>query len=136
MSIPELDLAGNNFFTRGNFEKTEASVAFFSERNFENLQRQIRYQVYQRSQHVIDRQSNKNLALLMRGVYFQHAKNINQPDLVSGEIKVLNKIVIDQAVPQIINAINSHKQYLNDIDKPYTLMDRPKAESLKGTKLV
>ena len=138
MSIPELDLAGDNFFTRGNFEQTEASVAFFSEANFENLQRQIRFRVYEQTKFVIDQQDKKKLALLMRGVYFQFAKNLDQPtkEEIYDEIAALNKIVVAQAIPQIIKAVIAHKQYLRDISKPYTLMDRPKAESVKGTKLV
>lgn len=136
MSIPELDLSGDNFFTRGNFAPTKASQVFFSQKNMENLQRQIRYQVHKQSKTVIDQQSNKKLALLMRGVYFQFANNVDEAAAVPAEVAALNRIVVDQAVPQIINAIAAHRQYLKDIQEPYTLMDRPKAESLKGTKLV
>merc|ERR1711907_149906 len=52
------------------------SKTYFSKENFEQLQNMIRYNVYIQSnkRHIIARQSDTQLQIIMRSIYLQNAK--------------------------------------------------------------
>ena len=65
-------------------------------------------------------------------MFYQYARN--QPTNISGQIKELNDIVIEWAVPRIMSEIQHYMFYLNDIDKMPVPIDRPVLMTSAGTK--
>ena len=96
---------------------TPLSQAFFSEKNFDQLQNMIRYNVYIRSgkKHIIARQSDTQLRIIMRSIYLQNSKNL-QTD-ITNQIKELNKLVLDYCVPNILVEVEQYMQYKVSVSK-------------------
>ncbi len=120
---------------RGNWEETPLSDTFFSANNINYLQETIRDEVYRRSGEKrwnIDNQDVDELKIIMRSMFYQYA--LNQPNNISGQIKELNDIVIEWAVPRIMSEIQHYLYYLNDIDKMPVPIDRPVLLTRAGTK--
>ena len=112
------------------------SSLFFSELNVNALQEAIRYQVYLKSdkQHIIDKQSETELYIIMRGMYLQYGRHRIGNHIE--EVKSLNQHVIDYCVPKILNEIHIYTFYKNDIQKLPIPMDRGELASSKGTKVL
>lgn len=110
------------------------SQIFFSQINIDGLQEAIRYQVYVKSckQHVIARQSETELKIIMRAMYLENARH-RQNDILP-EIRRLNALVLDFCVPRILQEIKMYISYRNDINKLPTPLDRGEFQSSKGTK--
>ena len=98
----------------GIHEATPLNQAFLSQENLDYLQDRIRFEVYKRSnhKHVIGRQSDIDLQIIMRSVYFQYAKN--QSNNIKQQVKELNELVIQEAVPKIMSQIEQYQYYLVD----------------------
>jgi len=122
--------------THGMLYKTAVSEVFFSKRNIDALQEAIRYQVYVNTdnQYVISRQSDTELQIIMRSMYLQYSKNL--PFDISGQVQVLNKMVIDYCVPIIVQEIKQYAFYKADISKLPVPMERSKNGSNAGTKVL
>jgi hypothetical protein len=118
----------------GTHGPNEISRVFFSVVNIEALQQSIRYNVYVQSckKHIIDRQSDTDLKVIMRAIYLEHASH-DVPDVMS-EIKRLNAMVINFCVPRILQEINMYMRYKADINKLPVPMDRGEFSSTKGMK--
>lgn len=112
------------------------SSIFFSQQNIDALQEAIRYQVYLKSnkQHIIDKQSETELFIIMRGYYLQYGKHI--PYGVLDQVKELNQRVIDYCVPKILNEIAIYTHYKRDIQQLPIPMERGEFSSSKGTKVL
>ena len=112
------------------------SSIFFSQVNIDALQEAIRYQVYTKSckKHVISRQSDTELKIIMRATYLENAKHRNYDILP--EVRRLNQLVLDYCVPRILQEINMYTVYKNDIDRLPIPMDRGEFQSSKGTKVL
>jgi len=126
----------SNEATKHTLYKTALSDLFFSKRNIDGLQEAIRYQVYLKTnnRHVISRQSDTELHIIMRSTYLQYAKNI--PFDLAGQAQVLNKIVIDYCVPIIVQEIKQYEYYKADISSLPVPMERSKNVSNAGTKVL
>lgn len=119
---------------RSNTGQNELTDVFFSKRNVDALQEAIRYQVYVRSnqKHVIDRQSDVELKVVMRGTYLEHARNA--PYDILSQVKDLNSIVIEYCVDKILSEINMYLYYMNDISTNREPMARSVATTSAGSK--
>lgn len=100
------------------------SKTYFSKENFEQIQDMIRYNVYIRSgkKHIIGRQSDMQLQIIMRSIYLQNAKN--QESNINEQIKELNKLVLDYCIPNILVGIEQYHQYkvsVSEIKQPIPL---------------
>lgn len=115
--------------------KNDISNVFFSQQNMNVLQDAIRYNVYQKScgKHVIDRQSENDLKIVMRSIYLDYAQH--KPYNTLDQIKELNQRVIDYCVPRIMQEISMYMYYKNDISKLPDPMDRGQFISAKGQKV-
>ena len=87
------------------------SKTYFSKGNFEQIQNMIRYNVYIQSgkKHIIGRQSDMQLQIIMRSIYLQNSKN--QDSNIDQQIKELNKLVLDYCIPNILVGIEQYQQY-------------------------
>lgn len=120
---------------RGNWEGNDLSKIFFSAKNVDTIQNSIRADVYRRSadkQWVIDPQSADELLMVMRGLFYQYAKNL--PNDIPGQIAELNKLVLDWTVPKIMSEIQHYQFYLNDISHMPVPLQQPISMSSAGTK--
>lgn len=120
---------------RGNWESTPVSDSFFSDANLQRLQQLIRKGVYDRSQpkgYVIDNQSVDELKIIMRGIYYQYARNI--PNDIAGQVRDLNEKVVNWSVPHIMSAVDHYYYYLNDISHLPVPLAQPQHLSRAGTK--
>jgi hypothetical protein len=102
---------------KGNVSGNQVTEVFFSPQNVEALHQGIRYSVYVKSnkKHVIDKQSDTELRLVMRSVYYQYSKN--QSFDILGQVRVLNEIVLNYCVEKILSEIDMYIFYKNDISK-------------------
>ena len=119
---------------RGIHERTLLNQLYFSEQNIKNLQNKIRYTVFRMSkgQFTIGEQEETKLAIVMRSIYLQYSRNL--PDHIKEQIQNLNEIVVDQIAPNLLSNVKQYLKYLEDINEPYRLMQRPQNVSSAGTK--
>ncbi len=107
---------------------------FFSESNSNIIQDSIKREVYQRSnrKYIIDRQSDTELLVIMRGIYLEFARY--NPEAVDAERRRLNTIVVDYSVPRILSEIQQYKMYLRDASSNLDIMSHPVNTNVAGTK--
>jgi len=107
---------------------------FFSARNIEKLQSQMRIIIKEKLGVVIDRQSDQELVQVMRAMYSMRGNP--RPDDVPAEVNRLNGIVLEWVIPHLTVNIRAHYGYLRDISRPYRLLERPQYASIKGQQTV
>jgi len=128
----------NNFIDdmlRGNWEKTTLSQSFFSPDNIKLIQHDIRKGVYDRSgdkHYIVDDQSVDELKIIMRGIYYQYARNLETN--IKEQVVDLNKKVIDWSVPHVLSAVDHYYYYINDISHMPVPMQQPQNISRAGTR--
>lgn len=114
---------------------TPVSELFFSQKNVDLLHQGMRYLVYKHSgcKHVISKQSDTELQIIMLGIYKEYAKN-NIVQVVR-QVRDLNALVLDFAVPRILREIDMHLTFSDEVFRNTLPMDRPQSVSTAGTKL-
>lgn len=119
---------------KGNTTGNHLSDVYFSKENVEALQDGIRFQVYAKSgnRHVIDRQSDTDLKIIMRSVYTEYSRNLDFDIL--GQIRELNSKVLDYCVNRILEEIKMYLYYRSDISQSYKPMPRSENTSSAGSK--
>lgn len=117
-------------------EPTNVNEIFFSQRNCDALHEAIRYLVWKYSgcKHVISRQSDTELQVIMKGVYMDNAKHGNYD--VLRQVRDLNALVLDFAVPRIVREINMYITYRSEIFKNPMPLPHPEDTSTAGSKTV
>ena len=108
------------------------SKAFFSVQNVNALQKQIYDIVLCETKHRIDRQSDRELIAVMKGVFEAFAQNTYT--VTNAEIKRLNLIVLDIVVDQVKEGISSYLTYLQDASTLPEPLSRGKFMSKRGEK--
>lgn len=130
---------GNNSFCKeamfGQWSQTELSMLFFSEVNISALQQGIRGLVYNRSnkRFTIGVQSEQELKIIMKGIYFQYARH-DPTSAVVDQVRILNQYVLDYAVNNILSNLEQYEKYRVDISTLPVPMERSSLVSNKGTK--
>jgi hypothetical protein len=117
---------------RGNLSATPLNQAFFSPQNFQIVQNQIRFMVYEESGETIDPVSTDDLFMIMRAQYLQYGRNL--PDKIPEQIAELNARVSAWSVPKILAEVSMYKTYLNDIDTLPIPLEQPVFLSEAGTR--
>lgn len=107
---------------------------FFSAENIENLQTRIRYSVWLESdkKHIIGRQNDTELALIMRSIYLTYGKNL--PLHIQQQVRDLNDLVVRDAVSKILSQIEQHLMYLFHKSTQPMPLQLPVSMSSAGTK--
>jgi hypothetical protein len=110
------------------------SDLYFSQQNVDAVQGAIRYRVFvaSGSKHVIDRQSDVELGIIMRSVFLQESRNMETD--IAEQVKVLNTHVIDYCVPRILQEIQGYLQHRRDISTLPVPMERGSIATTKGDK--
>ena len=142
-TIKDLKMINNNGDVMKNFqvealygiqETTQLNQLFFSRANMNLIQDGIRYQVYLKTdkKHIIDKQSEVELEIIMRSIYLQHSPNL--PNNIKEQIKYLDELVINWCVEQIIPEIYQYYGYLKEVEYMPTPIDLPLNLSSKGSR--
>jgi hypothetical protein len=123
-------------FGHQNAECNLLNQLFMSPENIENLQQRIRYEIYKASnkQHIIGRQDDRELSIIMRSIYLTYGKNL--PTNVRGQIQELNDLVVQDAVPKILSGIEGDMRYLFDASTNPMPLAHPEFMSNKGQKIL
>lgn len=121
-------------FGHQNVECNLLNQAFMSPENIETLQQLIQYNVYISSgkQHLIGRQSDTELQIIMRSIYFTYGKNL--PYNIKEQIRDLNDLVVQEATSRILSQIQQHLYYLFDANTQPTPLAYGAATSSVGKK--
>ena len=115
-------------------ETTQLNQLFFSKANMNEIQSGIRYNVYIKTdkKHIIDKQSEVELEIIMRSIYLQHSPNL--PNNIKEQIRYLNQLVVDWSVETIIPEIYQYYGYLKEIEFMPIPIDLPLNLSSKGSR--
>ena len=110
------------------------SRLYFSNENIDNIQSQIRYQVWLRSgkRHTIGKQSTTQLEIIMRSIFLQFSENRNTH--LKEQVDQLNSYVVEYSVPSILSSVEQYIHYRKDISTLPTVMDYPQNMSIAGEK--
>jgi hypothetical protein len=108
--------------------ETDLSRAFFSEKNVDAIQRALASTVKAKTGHQIDRQSDRELLGIMRGIYEAYSNNTGG----CGELKRLNDIVLDIIVDQVTSGVEGYLSYLKDASTMPEPLSRGTFASIKG----
>jgi hypothetical protein len=106
------------------------SRTFFSNDNMERIQNQVVSEVYKKSQKKISKQSYQELQIIMKSIYLQYSRNL--PTNIEEQVLTLNKYVVDECVPIIVNNVLQYNKYIQDITSPIPVMPRSVNASNKG----
>lgn len=119
---------------KGIHVQSPLNSAFFCKKNMDVLQGMIRHEVYKLSkgEYKIDRQSDTELVIVMRSMYFQYARNL--PTNIHRQVMDLNKRVIEYAAPIIMSEIQQYIGYLDKVQTMPEVIDHPRNVSNKGTR--
>lgn len=127
---------GDNYYKTamtGNWKNNLLSDTFFSKENMQIIQNGIRAGVHKKSngRFLIGEQDEDTLKMIMRSIYLQHAKNL--PDHIAEQVKELNNMVLDYAIPQIMGEAVGYVKFKNDSSMMYNVMDRPSSTYRNNT---
>ena len=116
--------------------KTKLHEMFFSKKNIDNLQKLLRFEVWTQSnkRHIIARQSDQQLKIVMRSVFLQYGKHRDK-NIIS-QVKELNIIVARYAVPNILSNVELYLGYKRDVSNIAEPVPLPKNMSSKGRKFI
>lgn len=118
----------------GQFTSTKLSDLFFSACNINALQEGIRYRIYVETngRHVIGRQSDSELKIVMRSIFLQNAKHDSRP--IVEQVRELNALVLKWAVPEVLSNLLQYEVYRKDASSLPVPLERAQLATSKGTK--
>ncbi len=112
--------------------ETSLSRAFFSATNMDTIQSNLRIIVREKTGYLIGRQSEEQVALIMRSVFTLHA---NTGAGLEDEVRRLNAYVLAQLAPQVGTGIAAYLGYVRDASQMHVPLERPTNQSQKGTRI-
>lgn len=115
----------------------EFSLLFFSEKNLNEVQKLIIYNVWLSSgkKFKIDPQDPTELKIVMKSVYLQFSRVPSCISMYTTELKRLNRLATEQILPNLLSNIEQYIHYLKDASSPQLPMDRAVNMSTAGTKV-
>lgn len=131
-TTPENTTENNTNLISRNMNCTDVSAIFLSDDNVNLLQGGIRNKILNLSngKYNIGKQSDIDLKIIMRSIYFQYGKNTSNN--VRAQVLDLNTRVIDWCVPEILSNIKQSDKYIMDISTLPVPLDRPNLTTQKG----
>lgn len=112
--------------TKGEWNETNLSRAYFSKENVRIIQNAIKAGVYHKSnkQYVIADQNVDTLHIIMRSIFMQNSINVETN--IKQQISQLNQLVVDFSVPRVYSSLISHNKYLRDASMMPEPLSHPK----------
>ncbi|ARF09870.1 hypothetical protein Indivirus_4_42 [Indivirus ILV1] len=120
---------------KGIQSNSDLSKLFFSDDNMKRLQRNIKKEVYKRTngKFTLDiDQDQSDLFIVMRAVYMENARFLENG--IIRQVKRLNEKVINEVVPGILVNIKQYHGYLKEINKPLDPIPLPLNTNNAGRK--
>ena len=98
----------------GFWENTTMSQLFFSAENIQIIQNGLRAGVYHMSteKFVVPPQNLDHLKIIMRVIYLDKCRNLKED--ITGQIRDLNKLVLDYCIPFVYGEAVAYVKYLRD----------------------
>ena len=111
----------------GDLEPNLLADVYFSAENIQILQNGLRAGVHKMSQGkiIIAPQNIDNLKIIMRSIYFQYAEHY--PKDIRGQVELLNKHVLEYAVPSVFSEAVAYIKYLKDQSSLVVPLDLPES---------
>jgi hypothetical protein len=131
----------NSYDSAWSSESSELSERFFSDSNIDYLLDKLRKEVYNYTERVngtpidIGLQPRKDFICIMMSALAIHRQHIDSRLHIDTQLSMLNNEFIDRITPKIAGQTVSHLRFLNDISKPYTLVDIPESTRLNSKEL-
>lgn len=110
---------------KGIHEHSGLSESYFSQQNIATIQGTIRYEVHQRTNKVIERQSESEINIVMRSIYLQNGNPVISSNDIVNEVQRLNEMVVDFCVDQITTQVKQHEGYIQKLSSLPIPIDRP-----------
>jgi hypothetical protein len=129
------EIGMRDIFGKEKHDDEKVGEIFFSERNINRLQKQIKKEIYERSRHKYKLEEDQDIADLlvaMRGIYQLHGRFL--PDHLVHQVKDLNKKLVNFVIPDMLTQIKQYYGYLKDVNEPIKPIDRPMNVSYAGRK--
>jgi hypothetical protein len=128
----EKNISSINRYISGNC----VSEIYFSQENMDLIQNGIINSVFNTTegQFKIGKQSEQELKIIMRSIYFQNSKNLNF-DLMD-QVRELNTLVIRWSVDEIIKNIKQYLEYKKSVSTLPLPLEHSQLPSQKGTKIL
>lgn len=116
----------------GTLTSSAVSDLYFSDANVSAVQEGLRYRVYVETdgRHVIGRQSDTELRVIMRSIYLTYSRNL--PGGVVDQVRELNRRVLEWAVPEVLSNLKQHLTYLRDASTLPMPLERGELMTAKG----
>jgi hypothetical protein len=127
--IPANQPAGFRDSNAGIWTETKLSKLFFSPENTQIIQNGVRAGVHERSngKYIIGNQNVDSLMVIMRSVFLQNAKNL--PSDITGQIRDLNKIVLNYCIERVFGEAQGYMTYLSDVSSIAVPLEPPKMDN-------
>ena len=113
-------------------DRNPLNEAFFSVSNMNSLQKELQTRVYRETNRLIDRQSEDDLFIIMRGIYV--ISSVNHFEDMKRQLQTLNEMVLSHIVPQVVFGVKAHSKFIQDVNNPVEPLDRGMYISSKGEK--
>jgi hypothetical protein len=115
------------------------NTTFFSRRNIDFIQNKLISDTKKYTKFIIGPQDEGILVEIMTGIYVQDSTY--DPNNFNGSLAKLNKLVITEAMKQILPAIRAYSLYVRDASRPYggggeESFARPVLASTKGSRVL
>ena len=137
MNMIEGNKPNNNFQVESLYgiqETSKLNQLFFSKKNMDIIQNNIRYTVYNKTnkKHIIDKQSDIELQIVMRSTYLQFSPNLEYN--YKEQLEYLNGLVVEWCVAHIIPQLEQYIGYLKEVEYMPMPFDLPVNLSSKGSR--
>ena len=109
----------------GNLERSKLSDLFFSKQNIQNIQNLLIKGVYEKSnsQIIIDKQPEDNIVMVMRSMYLQYSKNLDNK--LNEQVNELNNYVLNFCIPKVYSEAVAYLKYKQDASTMHIPMSAP-----------
>ncbi|AYV78269.1 MAG: hypothetical protein Edafosvirus8_19 [Edafosvirus sp.] len=110
---------------KGVFIPTDLSRLFFSNENIKRIQNMIKKEIYNKTEgkFKVDDQDESDLLVAMRATFMNYGDFL--PDKIIHQVKLLNKRVVCDVLPDMITNIKQYYSYIDEINKPIQPIARP-----------
>ena len=119
--IPVISNTNYKNILSSDYEKSNLSNAFFSQKNINNIQNDLKYNIYIKSdkKYLIDEQPEEKIVSIMRYYYLEYSKNLNTN--IENQINNINHLILTYLVNSVYSELISYLKYKEDISNMYTL---------------
>jgi len=130
-------LSYKNDSIKATHDSSLLNQAFFSQSNIDQIQNMIRHDIYKMSNgmYTIGKQSNTELIIIMRSIYFQYARHLLDNTTIRDQVEELNIKVVRDSVPKILSQIQQYYGYMRDSTTMHDPMELPKPGRVFGRKV-